>query len=48
MIYTTEHIRSVNLGMDGQSEWLLCTLSRGKSGGHHISLYVEKYEEEKS
>ena len=26
MIYTTEHIRLVNLGMDGQSEWLLCTL----------------------
>ena len=26
MIYTTEHIRSVNLGMDGQSEWLLCTV----------------------
>ena len=23
----TEHIRSVNLGMDGQSELLLCTLS---------------------
>ena len=23
----TEHIRSVNLGMDRQSEWLLCTLS---------------------
>ena len=25
--WCTEDIRSVNLGMDRQSEWLLCTLS---------------------
>ena len=27
LVYTSEHIRSVNLGMEGQSELLLCTLS---------------------
>ena len=26
-VLCTEHIRSANFGMDGQSEWLLCTLS---------------------